>query len=274
LHHAGSAQITAAQGGNTEYGAVSVSRTLVVNKVPLTVAVNNASRVYGDENPVFTFSYSGFKNDDTPDDIDALPEVTTSATKNSVVGTYTLTAGNASDNNYEFSYVPGQLEISKAILTIAVSDTVRLYGDANPDFTLSYNGFKNDDDESRLDVLPSIGCAADANSPVGPYGIVLSGGSDNNYEYILVNGTLEILPGTGVDRIETQSLKLYPNPVKESFIIEGITENTPVTISDANGNSVLQRTVLPNESIWVSHLPQGIYLVRVNGKTVKIIKSF
>jgi hypothetical protein len=70
------------------------------------------------------------------------------------------------------------------------------------------------------------------------------------------------------------AIRIYPNPVTESFRIDGLTAPTPVTVTDVSGRTVLQQTVEGDESIFVGHLPQGIYLVRVNGKTVKIIKSF
>jgi hypothetical protein len=72
----------------------------------------------------------------------------------------------------------------------------------------------------------------------------------------------------------TNAVRIYPNPVRESFRIEGLATPTQVTVTDVNGQTVLQQTVAGGESISVGHLPQGIYLVRVNGRTVKIIKSF
>jgi hypothetical protein len=72
----------------------------------------------------------------------------------------------------------------------------------------------------------------------------------------------------------TNAVCLYPNPATESFHIDGLTAPTPLTVTDVSGKTVWQQTVAGDESISVGHLPQGIYLVRVNGRTVKIIKSF
>src|SRR5207253_7869820 len=47
--------------GNTDYNPASGTVSIVINKAPLTVAANNASRVYGYPNPAFTASYSGVK---------------------------------------------------------------------------------------------------------------------------------------------------------------------------------------------------------------------
>jgi hypothetical protein len=70
------------------------------------------------------------------------------------------------------------------------------------------------------------------------------------------------------------AIRVYPNPATESFRIAGLTTPTPVTVTNVNGQTVLQQTVTSDESISVGHLPQGVYFVRVNGKTVKVIKSF
>ncbi|MDR1682776.1 MAG: T9SS type A sorting domain-containing protein, partial [Candidatus Symbiothrix sp.] len=68
------------------------------------------------------------------------------------------------------------------------------------------------------------------------------------------------------------SIRLYPNPVAESFCIDGITVPTQVRVTDFRGCTVWTQTVAGNEPVAVGHLPQGVYLVQVNGKTVKVIK--
>jgi hypothetical protein len=80
-----------------------------------------------------------------------------------------------------------------------------------------------------------------------------------------VSGIADILADGGVS--------IYPNPVQESFRIEGLTENTPVTVWDTNGRIVLQQTVYPGETVMAGHLQKGIYFVNVKGRTVKVIKN-
>lgn len=189
---AGEASITASQAGNAEYAAATISQTLTVNKAPLTVTVDNKTREYGEANPNLTYLISGFKNSETQSVIDVFPTVSTTATQTSDAGNYAITVQNASDNNYDFNYTNGNLSITKAALTVTANNKTRPQGQPNPAFTLSYNGFKNADKERVLDVLPTISCNANETSPAGFYNIVLSGGSDNNYAYTLVNGLLEV----------------------------------------------------------------------------------
>src|SRR3989304_3864839 len=74
------------------------------------------------------------------------PSLTTLATATSAVpGPYTITAavGTLAANNYDFAFVDGDLTITKATITVTADDASREYGNANPTFTASYDGFKN-----------------------------------------------------------------------------------------------------------------------------------
>jgi len=58
----------------------------------------------------------------------------------------------------------------------------------------------------------------------------------------------------------------------ESFSIQGLTKAETVRIFDLKGKVLMNRTVMPNESVSISHLPKGMYLVNVNGKTFRMTK--
>ena len=80
----GTYAITAAQGSlaSSNYTFTFVNGTLTVTKATITVTADNKSRGYGDANPAFTASYSGFKNGDVlaTSGITGSPSVTTTAT--------------------------------------------------------------------------------------------------------------------------------------------------------------------------------------------------
>jgi hypothetical protein len=78
---------------------------------------------------------------------------------------------------------------------------------------------------------------------------------------------------TGISNVEKYSLRIYPNPVAESFYINGITTPTQVTVTDLGGRTVLTQKVNCNEPVAVGHLPKGVYIVRVNGTIVKLFKK-
>lgn len=127
----------------THYSTANASVTLVVNKAPLTVTANNASKSYGAVNPSFSANYSGFVNGDTQLVLSGLPSLTTTATSNSPVGTYTTTAmaGTLSAANYTFAFVNGTLTINKASSTITVASSLNpsTYG-TSVTFTITIGG--------------------------------------------------------------------------------------------------------------------------------------
>jgi hypothetical protein len=87
-------------------------------------------------------------------------------------------------------------------------------------------------------------------------------------------GTITAYDPTAIHAPVVEStIGIYPNPVKESFHIGGITAPAQVIVSDINGKTVLRQTVSSKENISVGHLPKGVYLVRINGKTVKTTKN-
>ena len=77
---------------------------------------------------------------------------------------------------------------------------------------------------------------------------------------------------TNIPNVPATSFSIYPNPVSEHFTVSGITENTLATITDLNGRIVLQRVVSPSEQVSVGHLSPGVYFVKVNEKTAKMVK--
>ena len=166
--------------------------TLTITPAPLTIKANNASRLYFEDNPSFSFTCSGFQNNETSSVLTTLPSYTTNAVKTSNVGTYTITPSGAKANNYTMSYQTGTLTISKRNLTATPNSTSREYGDANPNFTISYSGFVNNETQSAIAVKPSATSSAMPTSPVGNYTINLSGGSATNYNLILKTGTLTV----------------------------------------------------------------------------------
>ncbi|MDR1561668.1 MAG: T9SS type A sorting domain-containing protein [Dysgonamonadaceae bacterium] len=72
--------------------------------------------------------------------------------------------------------------------------------------------------------------------------------------------------------IFVSSTNVYPNPVTESFRINGITAPTKVIITDLSGRIVLQQTVEGGEYVAAGNLPKGVYIVRAGGKTLKVVK--
>ena len=112
--NAGSYAVTLTEGSDNNYIINNTEATLSIEKAVLNVTADNKSRIYGKVNPEFTVSYSGFSNGDGVDDLDTMPIVSTSADLESDAGKYNITVEGGSDNNYNFEYTNGTLDIVKA----------------------------------------------------------------------------------------------------------------------------------------------------------------
>ncbi len=165
---------------------------LTVTKAPLTVRANSASRFYAEENPPLTYRTEGFRNGEDERVLSVRPTLTTSATKQDMAGTYEVVASGAEARNYEITYVPGTLEVLKRSLTVYTDNYTRRYGEENPYFELTYNGFVNGEDEDVLTRRPEARVSAGPTADTGVYPIVVSGGEADNYDFEYHGGSLTI----------------------------------------------------------------------------------
>ena len=119
---AGTATITATQGGNENYAALTKEYALTVNKASLTITADNKTKQVGSENPQLTVSYSGFVYDDDATVLSTSPTVSTTATTSSGVGTYPITVSGAAADNYDITYVNGTLTVTEEPVVIEDTD--------------------------------------------------------------------------------------------------------------------------------------------------------
>jgi sugar lactone lactonase YvrE len=176
--------------------ATPVSLSFTVSRASLTVTANNASRLYGASNPVFSDVITGFVNGDTTAVVTGAASLTTTATAASAVGGYAITAsGTLAASNYTFTFVAGTLTVGKAPLTVAANGTSRLYGASNPAFSDVITGFVNGDTIAGVTGAASLTTTATAASAVGSYAVTAAGGTlsaSSNYTFTFVNGTLTV----------------------------------------------------------------------------------
>src|SRR6185312_10751547 len=163
----------------------------------LTVTAQSTSKTYGDANPQFTYSVSGFINNDPPTLVTGTPDCASVAGVSTPVGTSPITCslGSLSAINYTFKFAPATLTINPAPLVLAGNDVSRLYGDANPAFTGSVVGLKAGDQAGA-----TFATSALITSAVGSYplvGTVVPGAGFNGSNYsITSSGALTISPAT------------------------------------------------------------------------------
>ena len=171
------------------YSVTNTPGTLTVNQVPLTVTAANASRLYGDPNPVFTGTVTGLRNADN------ITASFTSAAQTAAIGVYPITPVLADPTNKLGNYVVtnnnGALTVGPAALSVTTANASRAYGAANPALTGSINGIKNADN-----IIATFGTAANTASAVGTYPITPSlidpTSKLGNYTVTSSNGTLTV----------------------------------------------------------------------------------
>jgi hypothetical protein len=133
----GTYPITASGAVDANYTISYMPGTLTVSPVALVVTANDASRVYGATNPVFTGTITGLQNGDN-----ITATYATTATVSSPVGTYSITPTlvdpSGKLNNYTMSSTSGTLRISEANSDTVVtsSQNPSLYG-SNVTFTVT-----------------------------------------------------------------------------------------------------------------------------------------
>ena len=171
--------------------AISYTKgTLTVNKAPLMITADDKEVIYGDEAPAFTASYSGWKNTDDESVVSGLT-LTSEYVLTSNVGEYDIVPANAEAQNYAISYTNGTLTVNQAPLTITAEDKSMFYGNEAPEFTVTYAGWKNEDDESVVSGL-SYTCAYAPGSYIGAYSIEPNSATAQNYAITFVDGTLTV----------------------------------------------------------------------------------
>jgi hypothetical protein len=117
----------------------------------LDLRVADATRVYGDANPTFALTVTGFVAPragapvDTAAVLSRAPVAATEATAATGVGRYAITATGANAANYVFAYQPGTLQITPAALTVTATAATRVYGTADPALAFTTAGLKNAD---------------------------------------------------------------------------------------------------------------------------------
>ena len=71
---------------------------------------------------------------------------------------------------------------------------------------------------------------------------------------------------------DSQSITLYPNPASSEIFISGFEGRQTVEIFSISGVRVMKTSVENGSVINISNLRQGVYIVKVDGKTVKLCK--
>lgn len=236
--------------------SVEIPYTYTVNRAPMNMTVHDAQREYGEPNPAFTCSLSGFVNGENEQSLNATPSFECEATKYSNVGSYRILASIEAPN-YEITYSYGTLSVLKAPLSVSVDNAMKVYGNINPEFSLSYSGLKNEENQPVWVTKPVFTTSATVNSDVGEYKIEASNGTSQNYEVTSYS--------PGVLSVIKRDLTVKANDFERLYG----EDNPPFTVSCigfVNGDNESDLTEVPTaECSATKDSDAGSYPISVNG---------
>ncbi len=236
------------------YTITFVNGKVTVAQALLTVTAENKTVTYGDAVPTYTATYSGFKNTDGASVVSGLV-YTCEYAPTSNVGEYTIVPGGATATNYSFAYVNGKVTVNKAALMITAEDKNVTYGDAVPEYTATYSGWKNSDDKSVVSGLVYT-CAYAPTSNVGEYDIVPSGATATNYEISYTNGKVTVAKAALMITADDKNV-IYGDAVPTYTATysgwknednESVVSNLAYTCEYAPTSNVGEYTITPNSA--------------------------
>lgn len=253
---------------------ITLPYTYTIKKAPLTITIDNTTKIYGDENPKFSYKVEGLLEGDKEEQLGI--ELSTLATKSSDAGDYEITAS-ITNENYELTVNKGTLSVTKAPLTAMVENKTKTYGSENPSFTMLLAGFKNGDTTPGFTTQPTYKTTATKTSGVGEYVISASGAKATNYEISNYQSGKLTIKKAQLTISPNALLKYYgdENPdVKFNYngFVNGEKEDVlthkPVATIDANSN-----TPVGTYNITASGASAENYDIIYNTGTLIVLKA-
>jgi len=145
------------------YNSVSASVAISVTRAALLVSANSTNRPYGQTNPPFTASFTGFVNGDDAGDLEGELIFSTLAQTNSPIGSYEVIPSGLVSSNYTLNFAAGMLTITAAPLVVTADDETKVYGAALPELSGGLAGAQNADNLSATFITVAT-AASDAGS--------------------------------------------------------------------------------------------------------------
>ena len=174
---------------------------------------------------------------------------------------FTYTADSINEN--------GSLYVDFKIKSYAITVTAGANGVVSPtDTTITHS------DTLTFTITPDDGYEIDSVSYNGDDisdDLVQSGsGFTYTVNYITGDGSLyvsfKVITGRENIILTKDKISIYPNPVTDILYITGTTKESIVQFISVTGAVVYQKKISGNSSLDVSHIPAGLYFVKINNK--------
>ncbi|WP_289769385.1 MBG domain-containing protein [Muribaculum intestinale] len=250
------------------YDISYIPGNLIVNKRVLKVVADNKTRRYMTDNPVLTYTIAGFINNETENILLKRPIAQTNATILSDCGEYIIKILGAEAENYDFEYITGLLTITKidqviqwkqTFENIHIGDQIELLATADSGLPIEYIISGNVEEYKSGDrtYIDCLGC--------GEVSIrATQEGSVNYNPAMRVVKYFTISEDASIDNINSDdySLNIY---TKDGYVVNGSLSQQYIEVYDVSGNCKYHGT---DKKI---HVGKGIVIVRVNGRSYKLV---
>jgi len=162
------------------------------------------------------------------------------------------------------------ININPAVLSVSTNSVVIIADEKNPisvDVESNASWLANSD-QLWLKITPISGknnatllLVADENTGNKRAATITVTSSFANSQTISVS---QLAKGvTDIEATQNEKIRLCPNPTKDAFSVSGIIGVAILKLLDINGRLLLSKQVANNESVSVSSLPQGMYIVKL-----------
>lgn len=236
---------------NHDYLIVLKKSLLTIQKATLNIILSDQSLIYGSSLPQHPllhgvhYTLNGFVNNDGPHLVGGSAYFSNDSDSPYSVGSYSLANLNHTlySPNYDFVMTPSVLNVMPATLTVHAQDSVKTYGDPNPSFTYTIQGYLAGDDNSVVHGAPTLTTTALSNSSPGsfPINVDVSELGAANYIFQAVPATLTIVKSE-------QTIELMPIQGKrygDSFDLCAVASSgLDVTFSIISGPAFLNGSTL------------------------------
>ncbi|HWJ08390.1 MAG TPA: MBG domain-containing protein, partial [Nocardioides sp.] len=219
----------AAAGSN--YTVTYVDSELTITPKTVVITADDATKVYGEDDPAFTYTVAGLvEGDDLLDEPSCGVEAThqggglgAGKVGGDDVGEYPIACGGADAGaNYEVTYAVGTLVVTPRTLAITADDAAKSYGDPDPAFGYSVQGLVGID---QL-VAPPTCEPRVAHQDVGTYPITCTDAdAGDNYTIEYYTGQLVVVPATVVVSADNRSITYGDPEPTFTWTVDGIDED-------------------------------------------------
>ncbi len=176
------------------YNVIVSKGFMTIIKTQITVAVENATKVYGSADPKFEYTITG---NIKKDDYGKLGKIELSRNDGENVGKYeiAISVENTDLVDYDVVVVPGSMTITPAAASLSVDNATKVYGSATPEFTYKVTGLVGNDELKDVS-LSCAKCLTSGLEKVDEYVITASVNAASNPNYVVTttNGSLTVTP--------------------------------------------------------------------------------